>query len=672
MSSSPKRTLSSQPIALEGYAVFVRLWNITPAVDLAAAIVEHLDEHLLALAKADENRYFPSPYGGAILFETLQAALDAGAILISAMSAKGIEISISITHGLFQRLFNVSRWNVASLALNMAARMASDPNVRKRVVVDEKVHHDAMQLGVRFCNNFFDEPQKGKVKRTEFIYYRVCADPYVQAGDLTLSVTPVERDLSTVSIVAFDIEKYSEKSQAQQQDLATRLSTCVEHALSSLGSPFQFGPAGDGGFLAFDPHGASSAPRAWSFARELSRQAKVQAIPLRVGIANGLVQQTSYRELAGGAVLDADYVSGLASVGDIAVTASIASLLVEDFRTDWRAFPTSDPSVFVLRTTTLVHYFLTTAVNSSLFLLSRSIPGVFCVGTFSLLGWWFLSDFYMSQHASWWTEWMDRYGFIGVSLLFTFLLGLAAAVYVLRLNFRNVKRNWPFSIDSSMRVTIAAHKTQSSVSQSAKNMRRAYDEWLSRRISSAGPLHIGERESYARAWWFSRGSVLPVLLASLWLPVLCACFILAPIYTNVLELLASRWNAYPNRIFACLNRVQVPRKGHADVIEEDLGRNNNDGSWFRLKTALSGQGTLTVRATDFPRVYRRIIVECAGAAPNCAILGSRSDPDLEIPLRSGAATFSFIQTSSELGLNMRVLFVSKQNVTFETILIEPR
>jgi len=125
-------------------------------------------------------------------------------------------------------------------------------------------------------------------------------------------------------------------------------------------------------------------------------------------------------------------------------------------------------------------------------------------------------------------------------------------------------------------------------------------------------------------------------------------------------------------MFACFNHVQVARNGNIDFVEENLGRNNNDGSWFRVKTALFGQGTLTVRATDFPRVYRRIDAECIGTPPSCAILGSGSGPKFEIPLRSGAATFTFVQTSPELSLNMRVFLVSRRSDVFEVAIIEPQ
>src|SRR5260370_1402288 len=81
------------------------------------------------------------------------------------------------------------------------------------------------------------------------------------------------------------------------------------------------------------------------------------------------------------------------------------------------------------------------------------------------------------------------------------------------------------------------------------------------------------------------------------------------------------------------------------------------GYWFRLRTVLLGQGTLKVRATDFARVYRRIVVECIGTSPSCAILESGSGPRLEIPLRSGASTFAFMQTGPDLSLNMRVSLV---------------
>jgi hypothetical protein len=214
--------------------------------------------------------------------------------------------------------------------------------------VAPKVFNDATLAKHEF-KGFFGPRQLGKVKRTTFEYHLVNAAGYSQNQGLVSLVGPITERASTADIVAFDIEKYSEKSQVQQTKLAERLSRCVELALSTLETPINFGPAGDGGFLAFTSKQGDGAPKAWSFARELSIQAKRESIPIRIGISNGPVLSSSRRALIGGAVLRADEVSSAASTGDIATTREFWSSLAEELRHGWEESPTSDSTVFVVK-----------------------------------------------------------------------------------------------------------------------------------------------------------------------------------------------------------------------------------------------------------------------------------------------------------------------------------
>jgi hypothetical protein len=136
-----------------------------------------------------------------------------------------------------------------------------------------------------------------------------------------------------------------------------------------------------------------------------------------------------------------------------------------------------------------------------------------------------------------------------------------------------------------------------------------------------------------------------------------------------MEWIAAKYSRYPKRIFALSNYVQIVRNGKMDFAEENLGRNPTDGSLFRSATWLFAQGTLTVRATDFPRVHRRITAECIGTPPTCAIPES-SSPKAQLRLRSGTASFSFMQTSADR-LNMRLSLISGTNVVLDSIDIEP-
>src|SRR6266404_433529 len=114
------------PSSRRGYTLFAKLWDLkedTPT-DLAATLLSALDTILLRVCRG-EQKWFPSPYGGAAVFDTVDQAIEGTKKVMVYMSAKGIDVALAITWGRLERVHNVTRWNVAALAINTAARIAS-------------------------------------------------------------------------------------------------------------------------------------------------------------------------------------------------------------------------------------------------------------------------------------------------------------------------------------------------------------------------------------------------------------------------------------------------------------------------------------------------------------------------------------------------------------------
>ncbi|HYX30762.1 MAG TPA: hypothetical protein VE863_19655 [Pyrinomonadaceae bacterium] len=201
----------------------------------------------------------------------------------------------------------------------MAARMASNPKTKGAVSVDPKTKKDAVSArkGVR---SLFGPLREGKVKRTVFQYHEIVNSQYVQKIDKPAKLQLRKRKTRLADVVLFDIEKYSEQPQPKQAKLADSLSRCVEFALADLGAKPCYGPAGDGGYLAFLADESEGSNIAFSFARNLRDQAKDEEVPIRIGIASGPIASSDDRPILGGVVLEADSVSSHASPGEIAVT----------------------------------------------------------------------------------------------------------------------------------------------------------------------------------------------------------------------------------------------------------------------------------------------------------------------------------------------------------------
>jgi len=341
------------PVGGRACALFVKMWALNPDIlaPEAVALIDRLDDALLSHVDREGYDWFPSPYGGAIRITAAESAVTAAQSLIRDLTQAGIEVSIGLSWGRFERIYNVSKWNVTAPAMNIAARMASAEDLKGHVIVDPKVKRDAMAASAKFKGTFGPEASC-QVKRTTFNYHLVTADGGQQPKNPALRAARSRREGKAFSadIVVFDIERYSEQTQPQQTSLAEKLSRIVENLVSSLETqPDHFGPAGDGGYLVFDSRKGDSASRAWLFADALRVAALQEKISIRIGVSNGPVIETRHRAAAGGAVLRADQVSSKAASGGLAVTVDFWSSFDERHKSGWKTTHSeADPSILLL------------------------------------------------------------------------------------------------------------------------------------------------------------------------------------------------------------------------------------------------------------------------------------------------------------------------------------
>jgi hypothetical protein len=340
------------PVFRQGYAVFIKLWDLTAKVsaDVACGLFNTLDELLLSINGGHIENWFPSPYGGAIVVSDVEGALKTAKRIIQEMGIKGITVTIGIAFGRFERVHNVNRWNTAALAMNIAARMASSEELKGYVVVQPKVKSDAVSAKKTF-KSVFGPQQEAKVKRTVFLYHLINQPDYLQKISTPMQLRTIRTRTKPADIVLFDIEKYSEKSQEQQTRMVDKLSKCVEIALTNTGlAPNYFGPAGDGGYLAFMANLDGNIHTAWSFAGHLRSQAAYENIPIRIGIANGPILSSNHRPIVGGVVLQADLVSSESPTGEIAVSEVFWENLATQLKPGWEIRSKTDAgSILVLK-----------------------------------------------------------------------------------------------------------------------------------------------------------------------------------------------------------------------------------------------------------------------------------------------------------------------------------
>jgi hypothetical protein len=312
-------------------------------------------------------------------------------------------------------------------------------------------------------------------------------------------------------------------------------------------------------------------------------------------------------------------------------------------------------------------YTLTAGTSLSLFLLTRSLGASALAAVISVLSWWFLSDFYMVPllGANHWREWMDTSAFIlpPALLLMGFLCGARAR---LERAARKEVQGFP--------LTLAFDARAVRVSELQRTLRVALQQrtgWIAeflrwhQDLLAKVKVHTVDAAGLARSGVTFRG-----LARACWLPLLWLVLIIVPRYTNWMENVAAHTQHLPHRIFAVIAKFERV-ENHRPVVWEEVLQTTDSGVLTRSTTILNPVGLLTVRGTDFPRVYRRVRAVPEGSPPAC-ILPDSGGRELEGALRGGAFTFRFMQETGEIGLNLKVVLLRRDGRALDTAVIEPR
>jgi class 3 adenylate cyclase len=323
----------------QAYAIFMKLADLrrdTPA-DVCKGMFDELDRAAGEVTRSEGDELLPSPYGVILVKRRIVEAFSAVELLIASLGKVGIRISVGMDYGPFDPVFNVTKWNAAAPAINLAARLANLQESPQHVIVSQKVQEDALLATARFGNTFSDK-RSGMVKRTPVEYYLAKADEYVQTLGIPPTFVVGSPECESADVVAFDIEGFSEQAPEVQTQWARLLNDCVHRTLRGFDSRlWAYGPAGDGGFFAFIPDPERSSRAAWPFACELQNQFRFDGLRVRIGVNNGPVLRRGDQSAVGGAILVADWLSGIAASGGVATSEHFWKSLHADQRVDWAA-----------------------------------------------------------------------------------------------------------------------------------------------------------------------------------------------------------------------------------------------------------------------------------------------------------------------------------------------
>jgi hypothetical protein len=268
---------------------------------------------------------------------------------------------------------------------------------------------------------------------------------------------------------------------------------------------------------------------------------------------------------------------------------------------------------------------------------------------------------------------MDQYAFVGVSLIL--VAGLAARRR--RKILGGLRHQGPVvalvPADTGIEVGVWRHMLETLArSDGVGRSARKFLCWHSRRLAVLPASRVLDSKTVLSAWQPHLANFARVWLVALWPLLLWAVLILGPLHTNVMEKMAKLTNHQRNRIFDVLIEAK-DRNGR--VVRESLQVSANGKGLFRNDTAFLSSGNIIVRATDFPRVYRRFAAICAGVHPSCAVSeDDRSDSTfaLEGFLRGGRAEFRFRQTDANPQLNLKLWLTQRNDSIFDEITIEPK
>lgn len=330
---------------------------------------------------------------------------------------------------------------------------------------------------------------------------------------------------------------------------------------------------------------------------------------------------------------------------------------------------------------------VTACMNVMLFLLSSSNATRLLMLLTTLGAWWWLSDYYFAP----WPWWMDRYAFILCSLLV--LVALSAAVFWFGIR-RPARRLAPV-FDLFAGTASDAHLEISNwceilrtIAGFRKGLWERYWTWYRLRLEKLGhgPKHV--RANSLRAVWWFHPSAFPQWLAAFCLPALWALLLLGPLHTNVMEQIATIASTQPQVIYdvRCVGVTKYsPRPagkslargapGHSEVfagapVHETLDR--EDFGFQRTgRCAFLADGSFEVSSTPFPRVYRRLVVNCRERCDLIPRDGSTAILTDSMPVVSGEASFKWLQTSPDPSLGMAISLVQQDGTTIDKVSIEP-
>lgn len=314
------------------YIVFFRLCDMDkmPA-DRLAGTVEAFDRILCELPA--ETLTFSSPYGGGVLSSTVAEALFAAQRV---MTSLGAGVAVGLACGMIREVRDVTGRNYVGHALNRAARLAHIPQLQGRAAVSREFVEDAQKAEEALRMNFFG-PQKNKtVKRTKLIYHIIQDPSFIYQVNLIPAVTLESIRVEPMHVLLFDLVRYSELSEQEEERTVERLAKEVIRAHEYLGrgpiskdSEISYAPAGDGGAVIFKNPQAKAA---WLVARELQTCAKASGLEMRLGLDSGQMALRGHGCPLGPAIVDADRVSQCAEPGQICLTRRFLEHVPEEDR----------------------------------------------------------------------------------------------------------------------------------------------------------------------------------------------------------------------------------------------------------------------------------------------------------------------------------------------------
>jgi hypothetical protein len=292
-------------------------------------------------------------------------------------------------------------------------------------------------------------------------------------------------------------------------------------------------------------------------------------------------------------------------------------------------------------------------------------PLALFLGGSTIVAWWRMSNYYG------WPLLLDRGAFLLASALLVVLAGLAVRFRILQSGLRPhngafATRTLPGIVWKDMLQLVRRNRTRDPFA-------KRFLAWRANRLDTsaeAPEIHgkgvFSVRHDSGRALW--KGLVLAA-----WLPFLCCVLLFVPLHTNVMEFVVRQVAHRPNRFFKIENEVQVvAEKKRNYTIYDELKPDPGTGCLFRPDTTGKlGRGVLTVRATDFPRVYRRVVATCVGDTPTCGMPDAGKSQTHTFDLVGGTARISFFQMPAQVHLNMTLLLQTAKGDVLDFVCIEP-